>query len=112
MRPLPTAPIAAGSLIAGYAAAAGTGSRPLGGVVLLAGGAVCVRLWTRRNGVPTAVRLASVGVAAFIASHLLAPAVGAWPAVLIVSAATGAAAWGLSDSRSAAAGVRAAAEEA
>jgi hypothetical protein len=104
MRPIPTAPIAAGSLIAGYATAvSSSGSRPLGGAVLLAGGAVCVRLWTRRNGVPTAVRLASFAAAAFIGSHLLAAAVGAWPAVLIVSAATAAAAWRMSDSRSAAA---------
>jgi hypothetical protein len=99
---LPTAPLAAGSLIAGYATAVASGSRPLGGVVLLAGGALCVRLWARRSGVPVAVRLASVGLAAFILSHVLARAVGAWPAVLIVAAATAAAAWSLSDSRTAA----------
>jgi hypothetical protein len=57
---VPSAPVAAGSLIAGYAVAAGTGSRPLGGVVLLAGGLWCVRAWMRRNGSRTAFALACV----------------------------------------------------
>lgn len=99
MRPLPTAPIAAGSLIVGYAVAASTGSRPLGGVVLLIGGVWCVRTWTRRHGVRTAVRLAGVGLGAFIVSHLLALAIGAWPAVLLVSVAMAAAAWTQADAR-------------
>ena len=34
----PTAAVAAGSLIGGYAVAVGSGSRPLGGLVLAAGG--------------------------------------------------------------------------
>jgi hypothetical protein len=97
VRPFPTAPIAAGSLIAGYAVAAGTGSRPLGGVVLLAGGLSCVRLWRRRHGAGTAARLAVAGLAAFILSHVLALGVGAWPAVLLVSAAMAAIAWRKAD---------------
>lgn len=98
-RLVPTAPVAAGSLIAGYAVAAGSGSRPLGGVVLLAGGLWCVRAWTRRNGSRTAFALACVGLAAFVLSHVLARAIGAWPAVLLVAAATGAAAWVHADAR-------------
>jgi hypothetical protein len=105
VRSLPTAPVAAGSLIAGYAVAAGTGSRPLGGVVLLIGGMWCMRAWTRRHGVRTATRLASFGLGAFILSHVLALAIGAWPSVLLVSAAMAAAAWTQADAR---AGVRAA----
>lgn len=40
---VPTAPIAAGSLVGGYLVARETGVRPLGGVVLAAGGAYCTR---------------------------------------------------------------------
>jgi thiol:disulfide interchange protein len=99
VRVTPTAPVAAGSLIAGYAVAAASGSRPLGGVVLLAGGLWCVREWRRRNDARTAAVLASTGLAAFIASHLLARAIGAWPAVLLVAAAMAVAAWIRADSR-------------
>ncbi len=99
VRPLPTAPLAAGSLIAGYAVVAGTGSRPLGGVVLAIGGLCCIRIWARRHGARTAARLAAVGFAAFVASHVLALAVGAWPSVLIVAATTAAATWALADAR-------------
>jgi hypothetical protein len=96
---MPTAPVAAGSLIAGYAVAASTGSRPLGGVVLLAGGVWCVREWLRRDGARAAAGLAAAGVGAFVVSHLLAPAVGPWPSVLAVSVALGAVAWRRSDAR-------------
>jgi hypothetical protein len=100
VRSLPTAPVAAGSLIVGYAVAAGTGSRPLGGVVLLLGGAWCVRAWSRRDGARTALGLAGAGLGAFVASHVLALAIGPWPAVLLVAAAMGAVAWTRSDARS------------
>jgi hypothetical protein len=99
VRALPTAPLAAGSLIAGYAVVASTGSRPLGGVVLAAGGLWCIAIWHRRHGTRTAARLAGVGFAAFVASHLLALAVGPWPAVLIAAAATAAAVWALADAQ-------------
>jgi hypothetical protein len=99
VRVTPTAPIAAGSLIAGYAVAAGTGSRPLGGVVLLAGGLWCVRQWLLRNDARTATELACVGLAAFVLSHVLARSIGAWPAVLLVSAAMALAAWLRADAR-------------
>jgi hypothetical protein len=96
---VPTAPVAAGSLIAGYAVAAGTGSRPLGGVVLLAGGLWCVREWTGRNDTRTALVLACAGLAAFVVSHVLALALGAWPAVLLVAAAMAIATWVRADAR-------------
>jgi hypothetical protein len=98
-RVFPTAPIAAGSLIAGYAVAVGSGSRPLGGVVLLAGGLWCVREWLRRNDARTALVLACVGLAAFVVSHVLALAIGAWPAVLLVAAAMAIATWVRADAR-------------
>ena len=101
MPEIPTAPLAAGSLIAGYAVAAGTGSRPLGGLVLLAGGLVCVRLWTQRRNSRTAAELTAVALAAFVLSHVLALAIGAWPSVLLVAALTAAITWLRADARSA-----------
>ena len=101
MRPVPTAPVAAASLILAYAVAVSTGSRPLGGAVLAVGGLWCIRAWRRRHSVRTAAILASVGLGAFIASHLLALAIGAWPAVLLVSAVVAAMAWTQADARTA-----------
>ena len=97
MRSFPTAPLAAGSLIVGYAVAAGSGSRPLGGVVLIAGALPCMRAWTLRRGPRTATALAGVGLAALILSHIVALATGAWPAVLLSAAVMGTAAWVYAD---------------
>jgi hypothetical protein len=99
MRPLPTAPLAAGSLIASYGVVAATGSRPLGGAVLAAGGLCCIEIWRRRHGARTAAQLGGVGFVAFVASHVLALDLGPWPAVLIVAAVTAAATWALADAR-------------
>ncbi len=99
MRRLPTAPVAAGTLIAGYAVAVTSGSRPLGGVVLLIGGAWCARAWSTRHDRRTALTLTAVGLFAFIVSHVLAPAIGAWPSVLLVSAFAGAVVWVRADVR-------------
>jgi hypothetical protein len=96
----PTAALAAGSLIAGFAVAVGTGSRPLGGVVLVAGGLCCTRIWNRRHGPRVALELTGVGLVAFILSHVLALAIGAWPSVLCVSALTAAIVWVRSDAPS------------
>jgi len=99
VRSTPTAPVAAASLIAVYAVAVGTGSRPLGGVVLAAGGLWCVREWARRNDGRTALVLGLAGFAAFVLSHVLARVIGAWPAVLLVAAALAVAAWLRADTR-------------
>jgi hypothetical protein len=93
MRPFPTAPFAAGCLIAGYAVAVGSGSRALGGLVLIAGAIPCIWAWALRRGPRTAMALAGVGLVALIVSHVVALATGAWPAVLLSAAAMGAAAW-------------------
>src|SRR5665811_213381 len=79
-RDLPTAPIAAAGLIAGYGVAVASGSRPLGGLVLAACGFACVAIWLRRDGRRTAALLTGVGLFAFAFSHVLALAIGAWPA--------------------------------
>jgi hypothetical protein len=86
-------------LIVGFAVAVVSGSRPLGGLVLLAGGVWCICEWRRRHGAATAAILAGVGLSAFVASHVLALAIGAWPAVLLVSAAMAAVAWNRADAR-------------
>jgi hypothetical protein len=106
VRLTPTAPVAAGTLLAGYGVAASTGSRPLGGLVLILGGLWCVQTWSRRHGTRTAAILAAVGLGAFILSHLLALVIGAWPAVLAVAAVVAAATWSQADARSRRAGAR------
>jgi hypothetical protein len=100
VRQIPTAPVAAGTLIVGYAVVVSSGSRPLGGLVLLIGGVWCMRAWMRRQGTRTAAILTGVGLGALIASHLLALAIGAWPSVLCVSAVRAGAAWRRADAHS------------
>lgn len=91
--------MAAVSLIAGFAVAVGTGSRPLGGVVLAFGGLWCIHAWARRHGRRTAVILGCVGFGAFVLSHLLGLLIGAWPSVLLVSAVVAVVVWIKSDAR-------------
>jgi hypothetical protein len=98
-RDLPTAPLAAAGLIAGYAVAAASGSRPLGGAVLAGFGLTCVWVWLGRDGVRTAAILTGVGLLAFALSHVIALLTGPWPAVLLAAAAAGGTSWRLSDSR-------------
>ncbi len=98
-RPVATAPIAAAGLIAGYAVAVGSGSRPLGGLVMTGFALPCVGVWLARDGARTAAQLTGVGLAAFALSHVLALGIGAWPAVLTAAGGTAAACWGLSDAR-------------
>jgi hypothetical protein len=96
---VPTAPLAAAGLIAGFGVAVGTGSRPLGGVVMAAFGLTCIAVWLHRDGRRVALRLTVVGLLAFAISHLLGLVIGAWPSVFVVSALTAAICWRLSDSQ-------------
>jgi hypothetical protein len=98
-RDLPTAPIAAAGLIAGYGVAVASGSRTLGGAVLAGFGLACMSIWLPRDGVRTTAILTGVGLAAFALSHVVALLIGAWPAVLVAAAAAAVASWRLSDSR-------------
>jgi tetrahydromethanopterin S-methyltransferase subunit C len=107
-RRIPTSPVAAAGLIAGYAVAVATGSRPLGGIVLAAFGLFCVMIWLERDGRRTAGQLTAIGLGAFVLSHLLALAIGAWPAVLVAAAGTAVACERLSDSHRSSRGVKAA----
>jgi hypothetical protein len=94
-----TAPIAAAGLVAGFGVAVGTGSRPLGGVVLAVFGLSCVAVWLRRDGRRVTLQLTAAGLLAFALSHVLGRVIGSWPAVLVVAAATAALCWRVSDAR-------------
>jgi hypothetical protein len=83
--------VAAAGLIGGFAAARSTGRRELGGAVFAAAGAWCAGAWARRNGRPAAAALSAAYVAAMGGSHPLAKKLGAWPAVLAVTAVVAAA---------------------
>lgn len=96
---VPTAPIAATGLVAGFGVAVASGSRPLGGVVLAACGLTCVAVWARRDDARVTATLTATGLVAFAVSHLLGRVIGAWPSVIVVSAVTAALCWWLSDSR-------------
>ncbi|MFG3494370.1 hypothetical protein [Streptomyces sp. NPDC047928] len=93
MARIPVAAVAAGGLVGGYGIARWTKKRPLGGVALVAAGAVAAREWQRRSGGVAAAGLSAAYVAAFAGSHPLAKKVGAWPAVFSVAGAMAVASW-------------------
>jgi hypothetical protein len=95
----PTSLLAAAGLIAGFGTAVGTGSRPLGGLVLAIFGLTCIYFWIKRDGTATAVRLTIVGLTAFALSHVFGLVIGAWPSVFLVSALTAWACWHWSDAK-------------
>ncbi len=78
--------VGAAALILGFAVAQGTGQRWLGGIVVLAVGAWCAWQWYRMAGLVRAVVAVAIFGVAFVVSHPLGKALGAWPAVLVVSA--------------------------
>lgn len=95
----PTSLLSATGLIAGFGAAVSSGSRPLGGAVMAVFGLSCIYFWVKRDGTSTAVRLTLVGLTAFVFSHILGRAIGAWPSVLLVSAVTAWFCWRWSDAK-------------
>jgi hypothetical protein len=97
MRSTPTWPVAAGSLVLGFAVAQATGIRPLGGIVLLAGAGWCALRWREKVGVGRAAGLVGLYLAAFVASHLLADPIGAWPSVAVVAAVVAAGSYAVAD---------------
>jgi hypothetical protein len=94
---VPSALVAAVTLLVGYAVAAGTGLRALGGVVLLAGLAWCAVVWRRSRSTTVAAGLSVAFLALFVLSHLLARAIGAWPSVVVVSLTMAALTWPVAD---------------
>ena len=97
----PTWPVAAGSLLLGFAVAQATGVRPLGGIVLAIGAGWCAVQWRSRAGTFAALALVVLYLAGFAASHAIADTLGSWGAVLFVSAVVAAVAWIAVDSRAA-----------
>ncbi len=75
MAVLPTAPVAAGSLVAGFT--------------------WCASRWWRSGGAPLAGGLLGVYAAALVGSHVLAKRIGAWPSVLTVASVS----WAPADRR-------------
>jgi hypothetical protein len=92
-----TAPVVATGLIGGYLAARETGIRPLGGVLLGLAGIYAGRSWLAKKGPATTALLSALYVGGFGASHPLAKKVGAWPAVIAVTAIASGASWYLVD---------------
>lgn len=106
MTRIPSWAVAVAGLVGGFAVAVAT-TRFLGGIVLGVLGAVAALLWWQRRGPGAAIALLAGYLAAFAVSHPLADVIGAWPSVVLVSAAVGAASWWFVD-REVAAGERAA----
>ncbi len=90
---LTAALLAAATLIVGFAVASLTGNRALGGVVLIAGGAVCALVWWRLAGPLRAIAAVAVAGVAFVVSHPLGAVMTSWGAVLLVSVLTAIAAY-------------------
>ena len=89
MRRLPTALLAALTLVVGFAVAQGTGVRWLGGAVLLLGGAWCVAREAGRTPAWRLVFVVIVALACFVLSHVLAGPVPAWVAVAVAAGVLG-----------------------
>lgn len=88
-----TAPLTALGLIGGFLTAQQTGIRPLGGVVLAAAGGYAARTWYVKRGWPVAAALGLGYLGGFGLSHPLAKKIGAWPAVLTITAGVAAASY-------------------
>ncbi|QGQ19799.1 hypothetical protein GC089_11955 [Cellulomonas sp. JZ18] len=97
MSRLPVWPVAAATLVLGFALAQGTGVRALGGAVLLGGGAWCAWRAVGRAGAVAAVVVLVVALAAFVLAHVAADVLGPWPSVLLAAAVLGATTWSLVD---------------
>ena len=93
---VPTAVLAGLTLVVGFAVAQATGVRALGGAVLLAGVAWCV-VRARSAGWWRLTLVVLTGLVCFVASHLLAPHLGAWPSVVLVALVLAAVTYALVD---------------
>ncbi|WP_199422451.1 hypothetical protein [Actinotalea solisilvae] len=89
MRRLPTALIAAVTLVLGFAVAQVSGVRVAGAVVLVAGVAWCVAREARRTAASRLAVVVLAGAACFVASHVLADTLGPWPSVLLAAVVLG-----------------------
>jgi hypothetical protein len=74
---------AAACLPAGFGLAVATGVRPLGGIVLVVLAVLAV--WAADAPLKRQALWGLVVLACFVASHVLGHAIGAWPAVAVVT---------------------------
>lgn len=96
-KPEPTAGLVVAGMLGGYLTGRATKQRPLAGVVLGACGIAAGKRWHRSSGPGTTALLSTIYVGAFGLSHPLAKKLGAWPAVLVSTAAAAGAARVLND---------------
>jgi len=96
-----TSVLAGLTLAIGFGVAQFTGNRPLGGVVLLVGAAVCGFRWWKSSGTSAVIACEAVFLVAFAVSHPLAKQIGAWPSVAIVAITTVALSYLIASPRSA-----------
>ncbi|MBO3084613.1 hypothetical protein [Cellulomonas fengjieae] len=100
MSRVPTAVVAAVTLVVAFTVAQLTDVRALGGVVLVAGVVWCA-VRARAAGWWRIAAVVVVGAVCFAGSHLLADPLGPWPAVLVAALVLGAVTYALVDRRSA-----------
>ena len=80
-------------MMLGFLVASVTGNRPLGGVVLVVGGALCAWWMQRLAGWWRTSIVLVVALGLFVLSHPLGNVIGGWPSVILVGAVTGGLAW-------------------
>jgi len=93
---VPTAVLAALTLVVGFAVADLTDVRALGGVVLVAGAVWCA-VRARSAGWWRVAAVVLVAAVCFALSHPLGGVIGAWPAVLVTALVLGVATFALVD---------------
>src|SRR5690625_158689 len=95
----PTAPLVVTGMLGGYVTGRVTKQRPLAGVVLGAAGIAAGMRGFRPSGAATRALLWAIYLVTFGASHPLAKKIGAWPSVLVSTAAAAGAARVLNDTK-------------
>ena len=95
-----TAATGAVTLIVGFGIASVTGVRWLGGIALIAGAIWCgIRWWRMARLLRAIIAVLLFGIA-FVISHPLGTAIGAWPSVFVVAVIAGALAYAITQPRS------------
>ena len=95
-----TAATGAVTLIVGFGIASVTGVRWLGGIALIAGAIWCGIRWWRMAGPMRAIIAVLLFGIAFVISHPLGTAIGAWPSVFVVAVIAGALVYAITQPRS------------
>ena len=95
-----TAATGAVTLIVGFGIASVTGVRWLGGIALIAGAIWCGIKWWRMAGPLRAIIAVLLFGIAFVISHPLGNAIGAWPSVFLVALIAGSLSYAITQPRS------------